>query len=257
MISTEREANEFLYLAMDVGEQMLKSGAEVSRVEDTIQRICTSFGAERVDVFTITSSIVVTMYNPEFGPVTQTRRISGQELDLHRLEKLNQLSREICEGKLKIEEIKYRMERILQTNTYSFVTQLMIFALISGSFSLFFGGSIRDAIASAMVGVLLKCLISLQKILKINVFLAILTTSFLGGVLAIAYVRIGIGETSAKISIGNIMLLIPGLALTNALRDMFSGDTISGALRFTEAILTAVTVAFGFAVAAFIGGALV
>ena len=52
------------------------------------------------------------------------------------------------------------------------------------------------------------------------------------------------------ISIGNIMLLIPGIALTNSLRDMFSGNTLAGLMRFIEALLLAMTIAFGFALVA-------
>ncbi len=50
------EAEQYLYCAMSIGEQLLISGAEVGRVEDTICRICKAYGAERVDVFSITSS---------------------------------------------------------------------------------------------------------------------------------------------------------------------------------------------------------
>ena len=78
--------NEYLYQILDIGQAMLQSGAEVSRVEDSIRRLCLAFGAERADVFTITSSIVVTIYASRFGAVTQTRRITGSAYDLHRLE---------------------------------------------------------------------------------------------------------------------------------------------------------------------------
>lgn len=251
---TIREANEFLYMALDIGEQMLVSGAEVSRVEDSIQRICKAYGARRVDVFTITASIVVTMYSEEFGPVTQTRRITGQEFDLHRLDQLNQLSREICSKRLSLEEIREELTRIQSDTKYPFSAQVIIFALISGSFSLFFGGSTADAVVSAGVGIVLKCMSTVAARLKVNSFLTALLCSLTGGLLAILFVRLGAGDSVSKISIGNIMLLIPGIALTNAMRDMFSGDTISGALRFTEAILLAMTIAFGFAVASLIGG---
>src|SRR5699024_12416814 len=80
------QANEYLYQVLDIGQYMLQSGGEVSRVEDSIRRLCLAFGAERADVFTITSSIVVTIYSPAFGALTQTRRVSGQQYDLNRLE---------------------------------------------------------------------------------------------------------------------------------------------------------------------------
>ena len=80
--------------------------------------------------------------------------------------------------------------------------------------------------------------------------------SCIGGLLAAAAVRLGLGQSAGKISIGNIMLLIPGIALTNSIRDMFSGDTISGTLRFCEAVLLSITVAFGFVLTLRIGAVL-
>ena len=128
--------------------------------------------------------------------------------------------------------------------------QLLTYALISASFSLFFGGSVLDAVASGLIGVVLRYLDRSIRSTEANAFVSSLICSCLGGLLAALSVRIGLGESVDMISIGNIMLLIPGIALTNSLRDMFTGNTISGLLRFSEAILLALTIAFGFAAVA-------
>jgi uncharacterized membrane protein YjjP (DUF1212 family) len=209
-----KEAGEYLYIALGIGEQMLTCGAEISRVEDTIRRICGSYGAEQVDVFTITSSIVVTMYSNVFGAVTQTRRITSSKYDLHRLDYLNNLSRQICEQHLSMETIKHRMEQGEAGRTYPLAVQFLTFALISSSFSIFFGGTAMDALISAFIGILLKCFDILCRKLALNVFLTALLSSLLGGIIAILSVRLGLGDSMDKISIGNIMLLIPGITLT-------------------------------------------
>ena len=90
-------ASTCVYLRPVFISAMLISGAEVSRVEDSVRRICMAYGAEKVDVFTITSAIVVTVYSPMFGAVTQTRRITSTKYDLFKLARLNALSRRICE----------------------------------------------------------------------------------------------------------------------------------------------------------------
>ena len=208
---TREEAEQYLYYAMTIGEQLLCCGAEVGRVEDTIRRICLAYGATRADVFSITSSIVTTIYGEDFGICTQTRRVPGMSNDLGRLDDLNQLSRYICEYRPKPEEIQKGLEKIRDKQGYSFKTQILIYAVISGSFSVFFGGA--------------------------------------GGVLSNLTVLIGLGHHADLISIGNIMLLIPGIAFTNSLRDMFSGDTITGLIRCMEALLLALVVGLGFTVA--------
>jgi len=244
------QANEYLYQVLDIGQYMLQSGGEVSRVEDSIRRLCLAFGAERADVFTITSSIVVTIYAQRFGAVTQTRRITGSQYDLHRLELLNQLSRRICAEHLTLEETRAALKELDNIPQYGFGAQLFTYALVSSSFSLFFGGSWLDAVAAGVIGVVLKCLDRLIRQTKANAFLSALLCSCLGGLLAGLAVRFHLGDNVEMISIGNIMLLIPGVALTNSLRDMFSGNTISGLMRCIEAVLLALTIAFGFALAA-------
>lgn len=240
------EAEQCLFCAMSIGEQLLINGAEVGRVEDTIRRICMAYGASRVDVFSITSSIVTTIYGKEFGTCTQTRRVSQMANDLHKLDELNCLSRKICDTRPAPSQIQPELEKIMNGIRYSFGVQVLVYALISGSFSVFFGGDAKDMIASALIGVMLKFLDGFMKKSAVNALLPALICSTAGGFLANLAVRIGLGTHADLISIGNIMLLIPGIAFTNSLRDMFSGDTITGLIRFMESILLAIIIALGF-----------
>lgn len=251
-IMKKTEAEEILYCAMTVGEQILRSGGEAGRVEDTIRRICLAYGANRVDVFSITSSIITTMYGEEFGVCTQTRRVTGMVNDLDRLDRLNQLSREICQEKVAYPVIRERLEKIDQAPKYSFAMQLFVYALISGAFSVFFGGNLGDAIASAVIGIFLKLMQTFVGKGSVNALITALIVSIFGGFLAKFFVLLGIGSHVDLISIGNIMLLIPGIPLTNSLRDMFCGDIITGLIRFMESILLALAIALGFTVAGFV-----
>ena len=101
-----------------------------------------------------------------------------------------------------------------------------------------------------VIGAVLKVMDQAIRRTEANAFLSALLCSCLGGLLAALSVRIGLGRNVDMISIGNIMLLIPGIALTNSLRDMFSGNTISGLMRFIEAVLLALVIACGFALVA-------
>lgn len=240
------EAEKYLYCAMSIGEQLLISGAEVGRVEDTIKRICMAYGAVRVDVFSITSSIVTTMYGTEFTSCTQTRRVTGMENNLHKLDELNQLSREICSEKPDVAEIEKRLKKIKEGPRYSYWELVFIYALVSGSFSVFFGGNWGDMAASSVIGILLKFLETFIKKSSVNGLISALLCSTAGGFLANFAVYFGIGSHADLISIGNIMLFIPGIAFTNSLRDMFAGDTITGIIRFLESILLAIIIALGF-----------
>ena len=248
---TREESQKILHCAMSVGEMMHTSGAEAGRVEDTIRRICMAYGATRVDVFSITSTIVTTMFGEEFESRTQSRRVPPMKNDFSRLDKLNHLSRWICAKRPTPEEILERIEKIKTTRTYGFWPQLFIYAMVSGSFTVFFGGNAKDMVASALIGIFLKCFEAFVSRSSLNSLLTSLLCSTLGGFLSNLSVMFGLGVHADLISIGNIMLLIPGVMFTNSLRDMFSGDTITGLIRCAESLLIAVTVALGFTFANF------
>lgn len=243
---------EYLSAALDIGEQMLESGAEVNRVEDTIARICKAYGAERVDVFTITSSIVVTIKGAAFGTVTQTRRIKNLNYNLNKLSLLNDLSRFVCAEKPLPQAIGERVDSIDRAPSYRFISQLMIYGLISAAFSVFFGGTANDAMASGLIGVIIRLLEEPMRRMNISRIFSCFVCAVAAGVLAVLAVRTGAAENADMISIGNIMLLIPGVALTNAIRDMFQGDTLAGLARFCEAIIMANIVVLGVTLASFL-----
>lgn len=244
------ELTQFVAAAMDLGEQLLMSGGEVARVEDTMRRLCHAYGADSVDVLSITSSIILTANFPDRGSVTQTRRISSLQFNLSALEALNDLSRRACSTKMPPEKLRAELERIAHLPHYGFAQNCGIWALISGSFSLFFGGSWLDAVMAALIGVLL-CFVQSGLIrLEINSYFSTVLCSLFGGFLSNYAVAAVLPVNTAMINIGVIMLLIPGVVLTNAIRDIFSGDTISGLLRSCEALVLSVAIAWGFAVTA-------
>lgn len=238
--------DERLDLILDIGEQMMLSGAEVSRVEDSVNRLCMAFGADHAEVLSITTSLIVTVYMKEYGSITQTRRTMHYVSDMNRLDKMNALSRHICEKHLSLREARKEYDSIMKEKPYSFPMRLVFYIIVAFSFALFFGGDFFDATASGIIAILFCIFDKIAGKLKLNSFLSILIMSLAGGFLASLSVEIGFAHSIAKVSIGDVMILIPGIILTNSMRDMFGGDTITGGIHFLEAMLTAATIAFGF-----------
>lgn len=251
------KTEELLCTALDIGEQMLISGAEVSRVEDSLQRMISSYNIKRVDVFTITSSIVTTVTDSEGKIITQTRRINKYATDLNKLHDLNSLSRKICAQKPEADEIHKELESIVAKKPYSLAVQCFAFALIAGSFTIFFGGNFLDAAASALIGFILKISTYTLSKLNINMVLSNLVGSFILSFLAILFVFLHFGNNADMIIIGNIMLLIPGIGITNSIRDIVNGDLMAGILRFSEAIIVSLAIAGGYFLAALVFGGLI
>lgn len=241
--------NQLLSAALDIGEQMDVSGAEVYRIEDCIRRICFAYGATEVDVFTIPSIIVLTIQQPDGQRLTQTRRIVKSSTNLHRVDRLNHLSRKMCQERLSYDAFTAAFSDIMQEKSYPVWVEYLSYALIAGAFSLFMGGSWGDIPAAAALGLILRAVEWLTGKLGFNRVFSNVVSSAILSALTFAAVRIGVGHHTDPIIMGNIMLLIPGVALTNSLRDVISGDTMSGLLRFLEACVIALAIAAGYLLA--------
>lgn len=232
---------------LDIGEALLTNGAEVMRVEDTISRLCCAYGFARTDVFTITSSIVITAVSREGGTYTQTRRIRSRGTDLDKVARANDLSRRLCACPVPPEKLRDEVCQLHHGPVYPPKLMFFVYGIISAIFSIFFGGTFPDACAAFISGLVLYAALWAGGSLRMN---GILLNTVCSAVTALAVTllwKAGLGDSPDKIIIGNIMLLIPGLALTSSLRDMINGDTISGLLGFCEAIIKAGAIAIGSA----------
>lgn len=251
---TEAEVSHFLCILIKMGEALQNSGAEVFRVEDTLNRISAAYGAQEVDVFVITSSIVVTLTMPQRLPQTQTRRLrQSSGTDLLTLEKLNALSRRICAAPPSVEEFQRQLDEILAQHADPRLV-LAGSMLAASSFAVFFGGTLWDGMLAGGIAVLVCWTKRHLAPFCMNGVEFQFIVSFLCGIFTQLFCGFGPHLHADKVLIGLIMLLIPGLMLTNSIRDILLGDIISGSLRLVEAILLAAVLALGMMSAIWLTG---
>ena len=241
----EIDTDRLLCLALDVGEGMLKNGGEINRVENTVERICLAYGAAHIEVFAIPSVIIAALRNADGSYSSQVRRIAQTENNLLRLEQFNEISRRVCRQTPPLEEVDRLIHAAKTKRSYPIWIRNLAGAVAAGSFAVFFGGSWRDGLAAALIGVLIG-LVDLLPVRQVNRLAKTLIQSFLGGMLAWLSVLIGFGTDVGMIMIGTIMLLIPGLAFGTALRDLLCGDLLAGTLKTVQACLAALMIAAGY-----------
>ncbi|CUU47284.1 MULTISPECIES: threonine/serine ThrE exporter family protein [Clostridium] len=238
------DLNKLLKVSTLAGKIMLESGAETYRVEETISRICTAFGAHTVDSFVIPTGIMVTVtYYDEVATLVQ--RIISRGVDLHKVDLVNDLSRKIQTETIDMNEFNKELTNISNSHRYSNLTTLLWSALSAGCFSIMFGGNLKDFISASIIGAVIKIIVVICQKLNINEFF---TNSLSGGLcafLAIAFIKLNLSNNLDKTIIGSIMLLVPGLTITNAIRDTIAGDFLSGITKASEAFLVAVSIAVG------------
>ncbi len=233
---------------LDIGRELVASGAEINRTDETLRRLGRAYGAEDVNVFVIYNSLSATM-KFEGEMYTQTRSLKiPTSTDFRKIAHLNALSRRCTKEKLSPEALKAELEKIKAIKKSS----LRVFpggAVAAGAFAMFFGGTPADALVAAIFGLLIMFLQeNLTKICPNNMlytFVAALTSGL--GILAVSLLLPGL--MADKIIIGVIMLLVPGKGITNAARDVLLGDTISGAMKLVESLFLAGAMAAGYLLA--------
>lgn len=243
-------------LIMEISRQMIESGAEIGRVEESITRMCQAYGC--VPQAYATSSNVILSVNGEDGfHYTCSRRVKKASFDMERLHLLNDLVRRITATAPDEDFIRLELRKISDTPRYANWLQILCYALIAVAFCVFFGGrDFVEILSSFLIGGAVGLAgVGLNK-LRCNKILNSFMCSFLSAATALFLFRFHAVPTPDNIIIGNIMSLIPGIGVTNSLRDLFTGDTITGLMRFMESILLALAIALGYWVAVFVlGGA--
>ncbi len=239
---------------LDVGEAMLKCGADVHFVEEKLSEMGRAYGARKMNVLVITAAIVVTMTLPSGSEHTLTRRVIGEGgINFDKLEAMSRLCDDCATHPLPLAELKQRLESIVSRPIPRWA--LYIGGILSAfGFAVFFGGSWLDGIVSALFAIFLCFAIEHFKPWTPNTMIFNFGASLLVGIGIVVVTHLVPGISTDMVMIGDIMLLIPGVAMTNATRDMLSGDTISGVMRFIESLLWATSLALGFMAALWLSG---
>lgn len=248
------QTEKVLGLALDMGKSMIKCGAEMNRVEETIMRIGHAYNMKSTEVFSVVSMMTATATDENGRTHTQTRRIYSYSINFDKLEKLNALSRKICSEKPDIGQAREEMEKIMVPSRLFNPIVLFGYIVAAAAFAVFFGGTIMDGIATIPISVIIYLLNSYIKVTGASRLFFTALTSALAGSLALVFVHLGFGSNADMIMIGNIMLLIPGLMLINSVREMLCGDLMSGILRLLESVILALSIAAGFAIPIYISG---
>lgn len=237
-----------LDLVSMMGEELLRNGAEIARVQETMLMVGKAYGKDHVDVYALSNGIFVTMHHEDQTRCTQIKYVPLTTPNLGRVAAINQLSREICEGKYSLEEAAMRMRKITCMPGFGLLWIAAACAVGGGCFCYLYGGTILDCLATAPVGILL-CLF--QRIMGRAKISKVMQTIF--GSALVTLCGIFIAGMSSRLNmdsiiIGGLIILVPGVPLTTSIRDFFNGDYLSGTIRLIDALLVAICMAIGVGV---------
>lgn len=239
--------DELARIITKAGIILLQNGAETHRVEDTMMRLAKAYGATSCDAYATPTLLIVsfkvdsTINNRLLHNI---KRVHMQTTNLDKIEKVNALSRDIVHQPLSLEEFEKRLDEIDQTKGYGLTIRMIAALICCFAFGLFYQGTIGDAIASAIVGLLVETSVYMVSTISFSSFFTNMLASSLATLSAHGLANLFHVNPDIVI-ISSIMLLVPGLAMTNAIRDSVSGDPVSGMTRLWEALMVAIAIAAG------------
>ncbi len=241
------DCDKLLTLGTEMGRLLMTSGAEIYRVEESMSRLLVAYGMDP-QVFAIPSCIIVSITTPQGQPITRMVRIPAHGTDIELLERCNQLCRQLCAHPLPVDKALKLVSGLTQSRTYSTGGLLLSYPVAAAFFGMFFGGGLMDGVGAFLCGLAIGLFLLFgQRITGSNAFLRTAICAAVAAALAMALVPIGLGHRVESVTIGGLMVLVPGVALTNAMREIMAGDIISGVNRTAEAFLIASSIALGAA----------
>lgn len=243
MVSSEERQSEVISACLLAGRILVENGSEISRAVDTMQRIAKNAGMESVQLFVTVTGIMLSVDN---HPNAQVAGIVRRTIDLDKVARVNDLSRSFAAEKIGLSQMVSRLNEIdNNTPTFPFWQKFLGAGLLSAVLLMVFTHEYVDAPAGFVIGAIgYAVFYFFNRQFKVQ-FLSEFFASLIIGILAALTVKLGLGVYLDNIIIGSVMPLVPGVPITNAVRDTVAGNLISGPARAVEALLSSVAIGSG------------
>ena len=242
------DCDKLLSLGTELGCLLMSSGAEIYRAEESVNRLLAAYGLEP-QVFAIPNCLFVSVITPGGQSINRMCRIPAHGTDIELLERCNDLCRRLCRERPPVEEALALVRELKRgERRHTLWAVLLGYGAAAAFFALFFGGGLLDFLAAGACGLAVGCcLIFGKKLLGSNLFFRTVLCAAVAAGMALMLIQSGVGENFEVVTIGTLMLLVPGMALTNAMREIMAGDIFSGLNRTAEVFLVAAAIALGMA----------
>ncbi len=226
------------------GTLMLENGAEIYRVEETINYMLKTSGLKTREAFVVSTGIMISLDDPSIDALTVIRRVNKGATNLNVIAQVNDISRKFYKRLISLEEAFSQLKHLKKTQ-YPWWLKDICTVFVVASFAGMYGGNGYDMLATAIVGIFLAAWLHIGKKIGLNPLINDLAASVVISVVASIMVHTGIGAHIDRIIIGSIMVLVPGAAITNAIRDTLHGDYASGNANILQAFTEAAMIALG------------
>lgn len=244
---TSEETEQLLNFGCEMGRQLIQNGAEIYRVEDSARRILEAYGHKEAEVFAIPSCVILNIQEGHRN-YTKSVRIRSSSNNLDKLDRLNDLCRQVCRETPPVAEAREQLRTIAVEAGYPRWVGYLAHGCAAAFFTLFWGGGALDAAVAFLCGLAVKATVSSMTRLNTNIFFTDICASALLAFIPTVLSCLGLPIHLDQIVIGAIMLLVPGLAITNVMRDVLTGDFLTAITKFSEVLIVSMAIAIGIAI---------
>lgn len=241
------QADAILRLAGKAGVLMLANGGEIYRVEETMCHFCKAYGAARTECVATPTSIVLSVVDADGKVHTLMRRIQSRSVDLYKVEAVNSLSRSLLPEPPSPDAVSARLREIEAAKPYPTWAIVVASGFAAAGFTVVFGGGLAEFLCAIPLGALQRALIGRLSRLNVGPFVLNLAGGIFAALAGWLAAFSGLCSSWWVVTISVLMLLVPGIVITNGLRDIATGDLVSGITRIAEAFCIAVALATGAA----------
>lgn len=246
-----------LDFVVNLGGRMLSTGANLERVNDTMNRICLSYNLKSISIFSLNKTIIVSAKSS--GNISGTRQVAVPPAATHleKLRCLNQLSRKVCTETPPPHTLSALLDKVEDIKEYPLSIVILGYMVALTSLCGIFGGSIGDMACANLITIILFWITRLLNKPHINHIISNALCMWIAGTLAVLFVFVGIGNHYSIIMITNSMMMLPGIPLVNAVRNIFCGNEMNGILEILKILLETVAIVTGLCTSIYMFGGMI
>lgn len=242
------EAKKLIKLAIYAGIIQIKNGAEIYRAEDTILRICNSAqNVSQVAAHVLPSGIFVSLeFDDEI--ISIFKNVGSSTINLNKIDQVNTFSRNFVSNEVSL-STAFNILKDIDNKTAMKAYMFNVFAGFCGAFfCILFGGKLKDFIAAYIATFFCSLTLQFFEKYKLNFVVTNFIGAFVITLISTLLYSIHLIDSVDSVIIGSIMIIVPGIAATNAVRDIMNSDFLTGLIGLTKAIFIALGVAIGVGV---------
>lgn len=245
--SVQGEDRLVMHAAMEAGHILLENGAEIDRVEETMDRICRHFGVANASFFVLANGLFATdeSRNEYGGQFADVRHIPVHGARLDKVASVNQLSREMEAGRYTPEELLEELKKVRELPEKPKWLQVIASGVGSACFCYLFGGGYADCLGSFIAGLFLYVFFLYIEKGRLKKLMHSIAGGALVTCVCVICFHLGLGDSLNHMIVGSVIPLVPGVAFTNGIRDIGNEDYIAGTVRLLDAILVFFGIAAG------------